>query len=450
MTAFHRTGTTGETDAADTIDDEVLREFLERIPGGLFRYHAKGDDTLDMVSTGLLEIFGCQDYGEFRALTGNTFRGLVLPEDWERVDAEINSQIATSDHDRVYYRIRRADGQIRWLDDNGRLVEDSNGVKWFYVNVIDVTDQVESRREIEKTNERLEILTALSNDILFDIQCATGDANVYGDFHGRFGREPEQSDFVVHRRCKKECNLDITVHDLSHLIERMTENSLVDFETSTVDAEGNPVWYRYQSVVLYDDDGNPVRHVGRLLDTHDMVVRESQFRRKAERDGLTGLYNRAAALDRIDTILNTETRPCTLIAIDIDDFKSVNDTYGHPEGDRVLTELAAFLANAMRREDVVARMGGDEFMIFAPGLGPGPAAERVLDHLVRGPFAASRSTDGGEPRVLHEAAPSVSIGAACCLNPPVSFEELYEAADETLYHAKNAGKAGYGFTVIDE
>ncbi|MCI9129779.1 MAG: diguanylate cyclase [Eggerthellaceae bacterium] len=448
MNAFHSTSATEDQSKIAHVDEEVLRQFLERIPGGLFRYRADEDDTLDIVTTGLLEIFGCSTYDQFIQLTGNTFSGMVYEEDRERVLAEIDEQTQDSDRDRVYYRIVRADGEIRWIDDSGRLVEDSDGVKWFYVNVIDVTDRVEGQQKLERANERLNILTALSNDVLFDIDCSTGMADVYGDFEGRFGRPPAQPDFVVHRRCQKDCNIHIESHGIRQLMGKITDESLVDFETSTVDSEGNPVWYRYQSIVLYDDEGNPIRHVGRLLDTHDMAVRESQFRRKAERDGLTGLYNRSAALDRIDTMLASEKRPCTLITIDVDDFKAVNDTYGHPEGDRVLKDLAAFLGQAMRKEDVVARMGGDEFAIFAPGLGPGAPLERILDHLARGPFASSRATDVGEPEILHEATPSVSIGAACCEQPPISFEDLYAAADEALYKAKAAGKSTYQATIL--
>ncbi len=452
MSAFHRADGQGNDAASRDAYLEVSNQFLERIPGGLFRYRAEGDDTLDYVNTGLLKIFGCDTFEEFCELTGNTFRGIVYPEDWERVDASIYEQVEDGNFDRVIYRIRRKDGQIRWLDDSGHLVEDSEGVRWFYVTVIDITDQVNARQQLEQANDRLEILTALSNDVVFDIQCATGECNVYGDFQGRFGRPPEQSDFVVHRRCQKECNLDISSHDLSHLLEQITDNSLVDFETSAEDAQGNPVWYRYQSVVLYDEAGNPIRHVGRLLDTQEMAMRESQFRKKAERDSLTGIYNRSAALDRIETIMNSETRPCTFVILDVDDFKGVNDTYGHPEGDRVLRELSEFISQVMRKEDIVARLGGDEFAIFAPGLGPGPAMDRILEHLARGPFAADRAvdaTDSSEEPEAPKAAPSLSIGAASCLNPPVEFKNLYEVADSALYEAKRAGKAQYRLFIME-
>lgn len=449
---FHHFDPSGKD---DPISSDDVYAFLDHFPGGLFRYRNDPDRKLDFISGGLIELFGCKDVEQFRELTGSTFDGMIHPEDLERVQSSIEEQTDRGDSDRVQYRIIRADGSIRWVDDLGRLVVDAEGVEWFYVTLLDITERVEEHIQLQRANERLEILTALSNDVIFDIECMTGKADVYGDFMGRFGREPRQSDFVVHRRCQRECHLDITEHDLSHLLEQITEKSLVDFETSSGEEDGEPTWYRYQSVVLYDDEGGPVRHVGRLLDTQEQAMRESDFRKKAERDPLTGILNRSAAVDRIDTILNSEKRPCMLITIDVDDFKGVNDTFGHIEGDRVLRELASFLKKVMRKEDVVARMGGDEFLVFAAGLEPGPASDRVLEHLARGPFATQRATDapdGEEESELPDeehAAPTLSIGAACCMQPPVEFEDLYATADQALYEAKGKGKAQYQMRVVE-
>ncbi|MEY8562570.1 diguanylate cyclase [Eggerthellaceae bacterium 3-80] len=432
--------------------DEVSHAFLERIPGGLFRYHADEDAVIDFVSNDLLALFGCDTYEQFCELTNNTFWGMVHPDDLALVKSEIETQIEHSQTDRVTYRLNRFDDAVVWVDDCGRLVVDEEGVAWFYVTLIDVTEKVLTCQQLERVHERLEILTALSNDVVFDIECATGNAEVFGDFEGRFGREPEQTDFVVHRRCHQPCTLTIQTHSLDSLTKSLSADSLVDFELSTPDEQGNPIWFRYQSVVLYDEQGKPYRHVGRLLDTHEMALRESQFRLKAERDALTGIFNRAAAMDRIDTALATTKRPCTLVLIDVDDFKHINDTYGHPEGDRVLKELAHFLAQLMRKEDVVARFGGDEFLIFAEGLGPGEALDRILGHLVRTPFASQRANDmqdATQERTRLTPAPTISIGAVCFVHAPSTFEEFYSAADEVLYAAKHAGKAQFKLEIIE-
>lgn len=437
------------TTADESTDSAIRRafaEFLKHIPGGVFRYSAEEPGVIDFVSHELIAMMGCEDRADLDVLTGGCFEGIVHPADRERTLRSIAEQIATSDDDAVIYRLNRKDGRELWVDDRGRIVTDSSGKKWFYVTVVDITNQVRNERELQRAHERMEILTALSNDVIFDIECETGYAQVFGDFEDRFGREPRQDDFVVHRRCHKECNLDIHPNGLGTLLEDITEDSLVDFETSTEGPDGQPVWYRYQSVVLYDDDGNAIRHVGRLLDTHDMMMRESQFRRKAEHDSLTGLYNRAAALNRIETVLKAEDPIFAFFLIDVDDFKAVNDTYGHPEGDRVLTELAAFLTAAMRQEDVVARLGGDEFAVFAKGLSQGPALERIMEHLARGPFVTQRSTD--EEKEPEGAAPTITIGAICGHGDGHSFEEIYAMADEALYEAKQQGKAQANLKIL--
>ncbi len=417
---------------------EVFTHFLENIPGGIFRYSAEEPGTMDYVSKDLISMMGCSSREEFDQLTGGCFSGIVHPEDRQQVLDSIDQQIAHGDTDAVVYRLNRADGEELWVDDRGRIVTDSAGLRWFYVLIVDITSKIKSEQELKRAHERMNILTALSNDVVFDIECGTGYAQVFGDFKDRFAREPRQEDFVVQRRCHKECNLDIHTNDLSELMDAITPDSLVDFETSTEGPDGQPVWYRYQSVVLYDDENNAIRHVGRLLDTHEMAMRESQFRRRAEKDSLTGLYNRSAALNRIEPVLRAEEVPFTFFLIDIDDFKGVNDTYGHPEGDRILTELAAFLTGVMRQEDVVARLGGDEFAIFAKGLNAGAPLERIVEHLTRGPFATQRETDDGQPV---GPAPSISIGAVCGRGGSLSFEDIYAQADAALYEAKQKGKA---------
>lgn len=420
------------------VTKEAFERFLERVPGGVFRYKASNPDTVDFISKGMLDLMGCENRQQFDVITGGCFSGMVHPDDRQATIESINEQISHGDTDGVVYRLNRADGKEVWVDDRGRAVTDSSGQRWFYVTALDVTPQIERDKELKRARERMDILTALSNDIVFDIECETGEAEIFGDFEDRFSREPRQEDFIVKRRCHKDCKLNLHAKGLSELYNEINENSLVDFETSTEGPDGEPIWYRYQSVVLYDDNGNAVRHVGRLLDTHDMIMRESQFRKRAEHDGLTGLYNRAAALNRIEPLLHDGKKPFTFILVDVDDFKSVNDTFGHPEGDRVLREIASFLESTMRQEDILVRLGGDEFAVFAKGLGRGPALERIVERLSLGPFVDSLSVDDDGKR---RASPSLSLGVIYGNGEPTSFDEVYAQADAALYEAKQRGKA---------
>ena len=134
MTVFHRVteGKLGSHDGC-TIEDEVSQEFLDRIPGGLFRYRADDEGgTIDYVSRDVLELFGCATYEEFCSITGNSFIGMVHPNDRQRVTEEITSQIKCGNTDAVTYRLNRPDGAEVWVDDRGRYVVDDEGQAWFY------------------------------------------------------------------------------------------------------------------------------------------------------------------------------------------------------------------------------------------------------------------------------------------------------------------------------
>lgn len=418
MTIFHRVteGKLGSHDGC-AIEDEVSQEFLDRIPGGLFRYRADDEGgTIDYVSRDVLELFGCATYEEFCAITDNSFIGMVHPDDRRRVTDEITSQIKCGNTYAVTYRLNRPDGAEVWVDDRGRYVVDDEGQAWFYVTIIDITEKMSYQRKLERAEERVEMLTVLSRDVIFDIDCQAQTGEIFGDFEARFNREPQSDDLILQKRATKNALSIWKCTTSSAFATSLRQGDFIDMETSLPNAEGDPIWCRYQSFVLFNGVGCPVRHVGRLLDTHEMVMREATLRKKAELDGLTGIFNREAAMTRIEKALTSEdcAQGCSLFLVDVDNFKQVNDGFGHPEGDRVLQEIAAFLSRNMRKDDVVARLGGDEFAVFAAGLVPGPALDRVLSQLSGGIYATTpRPAD--MPEGLH---PSITIGAVACTARP--------------------------------
>ena len=127
----------------------TVEKITRRMPGGFFVYRAYGDEEFLYANDFLLEIFGCKTLDEFKELTGYTFKGMVHPDDLERVEDSIAHQIANDERniDYVEYRIIRKDGTIRWLDDYGRLVHTKSYGDVFYVFVRDITTQHEFREE---------------------------------------------------------------------------------------------------------------------------------------------------------------------------------------------------------------------------------------------------------------------------------------------------------------
>jgi two-component system, cell cycle response regulator len=158
----------------------------------------------------------------------------------------------------------------------------------------------------------------------------------------------------------------------------------------------------------------------------------------ALRDGLTKLFNKRYFLERLDSELKFAQRHTTalsLLMLDLDHFKKINDTMGHLAGDNVLSAIANVLHKAVRNEDVVARFGGEEFAIILRAIAIDSAhlmAERVRK-LVEGTLI---QLDGGK-----EMKCTVSIGIACYPTTPCkTLEQLVEAADKALYRAKHSGR----------
>ena len=163
-----------------------------------------------------------------------------------------------------------------------------------------------------------------------------------------------------------------------------------------------------------------------------------QLQQQATIDGLTGLANRAA-LDNFladqFTVALRNNKPLSLLMIDVDKFKAVNDRYGHPAGDAVLKGLARILKSAARAQDLAARYGGEELVLVLPST-PRVTAAAVAESIRRAIAAKPVATDAAAIPV------TASIGVAC-FEAGLPFTQpahLIKAADLSLYAAKHAGR----------
>ena len=163
-------------------------------------------------------------------------------------------------------------------------------------------------------------------------------------------------------------------------------------------------------------------------------VRHAQMSRKAQMDGLTGILNKTAATETITDYINESEKDQmhAMLMIDCDNFKHVNDNYGHAIGDEVLKYFSSIMKRTFRDSDIKGRFGGDEFIVFMKNTTSEATALRAkqLNEAIKKPYVK----DGREIKI------SCSIGVSFYPKDGNNFETLFNAADDALYKAKSLGK----------
>ena len=285
-------------------------------------------------------------------------------------------------------------------------------------------------RQVNQFNERFKQFSEMLNECLFeydyDQDCMeignnslffVGLNQVEGFTRmGEQGKLSKQADGQVHAALcqaleqRKDCSVDLQV-----------------------DLPGGQRWYRILMRYLPDEQGGGGTALGRLLDVNDEVMRDNALRKQAKYDAFTGLLNRSSVQEWVSEYLANGRRVGVLLLLDIDNFKNVNDTMGHPEGDTLLKQLAGYLSTSFRATDIKGRLGGDEFVVFMPGDTPEPLLKQKLrttiDELNRLVFAPYRHLGV-----------SISVGAAYVTPEIEDYAGLYKQADNAMYVAKQGGK----------
>jgi len=193
--------------------------------------------------------------------------------------------------------------------------------------------------------------------------------------------------------------------------------------------------------VIRDQDGQLTHHIASYTDISDRKAAEERIYRLAHHDPLTGLLNRFSLESRLEQSLMTarrEDKKVAVMFIDLDRFKVINDTLGHHIGDDLLVEVARRLKDCVRESDIVARQGGDEFVVVVTGMEDTSTAATVASKISRNLAA---------PYMIgpHDLYSTPSIGISLFPSDGDDVDELMKNADTAMYHAKDLGRNNYQF-----
>ena len=289
-------------------------------------------------------------------------------------------------------------------------------------------------RLLELEREKYHVLAELSGEITFDYDVHTDVLQFSEKFEAIFN----ESFRMMHALETLRTSNMIYEDDKKVIEEKLKQltpaNNVRKFELRIKTKSGAYEWFEIwiNGIFMAEESNACSNLIGKLTNVNESKLENDRLRQRAETDPLTGLYNRAA----VKRMAAGQTG--AVFFIDVDDFKSINDRFGHGNGDRVLQQIGSGLKAMFRQNDLVGRIGGDEFAVFLHGQNDRRLLERKAQELCR-MFQKIRIPDTMDAEV------SGSVGVALCPEDGRDYDAAIDCADQALYSAKNAGKNRYAF-----
>lgn len=284
--------------------------------------------------------------------------------------------------------------------------------------------------EIKMMKERYQILVETTSAILFEYK-PVEDKMI---FNYNFPENKSRREIDSYHEYMKQSPLVHPDH-LKKFIDALDTASLVptrgELEYLSKISNGEFEWHKTYYSSIADTTGKVVSVFGKINNIHKSATERQEIIHKVETDYLTGLYNKGAATEKITKWLESNpTSEAHMLMIDLDNFKNINDKYGHAFGDDVLKETALVLGNCFDSDCIISRFGGDEFIIFVQSE-PLRMVQSRTDALLQ--MLPDKIVGLDNPL-------KCSIGISPRLSREDNFEDLFNRADCAMYEAKKTGK----------
>lgn len=384
--------------SGEIISDAVplIEELSQAMPGGFFIYQADEEAKLIYFNDLLVEYFGCTSREEFTEFVGNSFRGMVHPEDLDSVQADIDRQIVkTGNMDHVVYRILRKDGSIRWLDDYGRLISSGDMGNVFFVFVTDFTETYLRRNAVPDLPETvtdaesaagvfqgLKVLVVDDSDITRELNCEVLEEN------GAIVMEAENGLEAVNA-VRENMDFDLILMDIVmpvmsgvsavREIKKLLDDAGRHTTIICLTAEGSDMQIKealdagayeclYKPLSITELSGHVIAS---MKETSQLIEKQlADTLKLANTDALTNVFSIAAYTDKIADLtarLQADRDiEFGIVMCDCDNLKEINDTYGHASGDRYICNTSNIICSVFAHSPVY-RIGGDEFVVILEG-----------------------------------------------------------------------------------
>ncbi|MEP7058063.1 MAG: EAL domain-containing protein [Caldimonas sp.] len=417
--------------AAEAEQAGLFRLLADNVPV-LIAYYGVDDLKCRFANKAYARNFGRDEH----SIVGLTFAEVIGADAAKRIEPQVQ-KVTTERVAAMYERtLTAADGGTRWIEVHllPHLNPDGESVGVF-VLISDITKHRLAERALRESEERLaKFMQATAEGIVFHKDGVIVDANPplcqlvgysLAEMLGHKTIEFVAPDHVAKVVAVIESGRETAYESV--ILDRYNQRIPVEFIVRTM---------------MHNDERWRMTIVRDIRDRH---AAQARIHHMAHHDALTGLPNRTAFMERLEQTMlaaRLERTRLALLFVDLDHFKRVNDSLGHSVGDALLRTVAGRLVGALRATDVVARFGGDEFMVLLPGLPADPARRDDVERVAQKLLAVIEAPIHVENRPLSV---TPSIGIALYPGDGDTPNEMIEHADSAMYRAKARGRANHQF-----
>lgn len=377
--------------------------------------------------------------GEWAQVPGD-YWSHIAADDVAAAKAALRSHLAgTSPLIDAEFRMRTKTGEWRWIQARGKVVTRGKGGSPALLagTHTDITERKSIEVALKTMNKDFVALLESSSDFIY-----------FKDRNSRFRYcSQTMADVTGHKSWRDmigKHDLEVFPAEVAEIYYReefpiFNEGvALLNKIDPYFKHDGTPGWISTNKWPMFDDDGKTVLGIfGISRDVTQTVLRENELREIATTDFLTGVATRrdfiAAARHELDIMQRKPNHCCALLMLDLDHFKTINDTFGHAAGDAVLQHVTNLATCEIRRVDRIGRLGGEEFAILMPG--SDMAAAQIFAERMRQTVADTPLVLGGDSITV-----TATIGLSALSSSDTGPEQAIARADKAMYQGKNAGR----------
>lgn len=421
-----------------------LETIITNTPGDVFSYE---NGKLAFHSFNLATVVGYDKEEYQRMLKDSKGQSLTDPRDKQYVWKKMKEAYCEHKDIDLIFRTIAKDESVHYTRMKASCSKEEKDT--YYGIMMDVTDMKLQEQELEISRQSMQSIIQQANldiwqyDIPKDTLCLSKEGARLLDMAEKTNKRKlsrcELTSFFAKMADKKGFN-DMTYHLLSMLKEHIEQHKTTSILNLSA-FSNKPLWIKITSERIYDAAHEPVWEIGYFQNITEEKKKELQIMKEknyGQVDFLTGAYNRRMGIKLIEQrLLQKKQDVHAVCLLDLDDFKKINDTYGHISGDFVLQKVVQRILDLLTENDLLCRMGGDEFLIYLNRKDK-KDIQACLHHIQRSISAISMSESSGMK--VH-----ASIGITLYEGAKDTFQSLYQEADEALYEAKNHGKHCYAF-----